>query len=78
VLLYDIAKPIIAKLTPDIALADALEEARQLDLEHVPVTASGEDNSFIGVLNCHAARWLLTAEVLAHQQKADNIHKVSL
>jgi len=72
-ILYDIAEPIVEKLTPDIALAEALEEARQLDTEHIPVTASSEDNSFIGILNCRAVRRLLSAEVLARQQKADNI-----
>jgi len=31
-ILYDIDEPIIAKLTPDIALAEALKEARRLDI----------------------------------------------
>lgn len=73
ILLYDIAKSIVAKVTPNIALADAIEEAKQLDIEHVPVTASSKDNSFIGILNCYAVRRLLSVEVLARQQKADNI-----
>ncbi len=73
VLLYDTAEPITEKLTPSITLAESLDKARQLDTEHIPVTASGEDNSFISVLSCHAVRRLLSVEVLARQQKADNI-----
>ncbi|UCE99327.1 MAG: cation:proton antiporter [Planctomycetota bacterium] len=69
----DIAEPIIAKVTPDIALAEALKRAKQFDIEHIPVTASSEDNCFIGILNCRAVRRQLSAEVLARQQKADNI-----
>lgn len=69
----DIAEPIIAKVTPDVALADALEKAKQLDIEHMPVTTSSENNVFIGILNCRAVRRQLSAEVLARQQKADSI-----
>jgi len=73
----DIAEPITAKVTPDIALAEAFEKAKQLDIEHIPVTASSQDNSFIGILNYRDVRRSLSAEVLARQQKADNIQYTS-
>jgi len=69
----DIMEPIIIKITPDTALAEAFEKAKRLDIEYIPVTASSEDDRFIGVLNCRAVRRQLSAEVLFRQQKADNI-----
>jgi len=69
----DIAEPIIAKVTPDMSLSDAFEKSRRLDVEHMPVTASSEDDSFVGVLSYRNARRSLTAEVLSRQQKADII-----
>jgi len=69
----DIMEPIIAKVTPDMALSDAFEKAKRLDIEHLPVVVSSEDDRFIGVLNCRAVHRSLSAEVLSRQQKADNI-----
>ena len=71
----DIMEPIIARVTEDIALSEAFEKTRRLDIEHLPVVASAEDNKFVGVLNCRAVRRSLSAEVLSRQQKADSIHK---
>lgn len=69
----DIAEPVTARVTPDTALSEAFEKSRQLDLEHIPVTASSEEDRFVGVLNCRSARRALSAEVLSRQQKADSI-----
>ncbi len=69
----DIMEPIIAKVTPDMALSNAFEKARRLDIEHLPVIVSTEDDGFVGVLNCRAVHRLLSAEVLSRQQRADNI-----
>ncbi len=69
----DIAEPIIGRVTPDMALSDALEKIRKLNVEHVPVVASNQDNSFVGVLGERAVRRTLSAEVLSRQQKADSI-----
>ena len=69
----DIMEPIITKVTPDIALSEAFEQARRLDIEYIPVVVSSEDDRFIGLLDCHAIRRQLSAEVLSRQQKADNI-----
>jgi len=72
----DIMEPVIAKVAPEMALSEAFEKARRLDIQHLPVVASSEDDKFIGILNCRAVRRSLSAEVLARQQKADNIHSV--
>ena len=72
----DIMEPIIGKVTPDMALSDALEEIRKLNVEHVPVVASSKDDSFVGVLGDRAVRRSLSAEVLSRQQKADSIASV--
>ncbi len=69
----DILEPILAKVTPDIALSEAFEKTRRLDLEHLPIVASGENDEFVGVLNCRAVRRHLSAEVLSRQQKADSM-----
>jgi NhaP-type Na+/H+ or K+/H+ antiporter len=69
----DIAEPIVTKVTPNTALSEALEQARRLDLGHLPVVASNEDDEFAGVLDCRAVHRQLSAEVLSRQQKADSI-----
>ena len=69
----DIIEPIIAKVTPDVALAEAFEEARRFDVEYLPVVASSKADKFVGLLNCRAVRRSLSAEILARQQKADSI-----
>ncbi len=72
----DIMEPIIGKVTPDMALSDALEEIRKLNVEHVPVVASSQDDSFAGILGDRAVRRSLSAEVLSRQQKADSIASI--
>ena len=69
----DIVEPIIAKVTPDMALSEAFEKTKRLDVEHLPVVDPIDDEKFVGVLNCRAVHRSLSAEVLARQQKADNI-----
>lgn len=70
----DIMEPVIAKVTPPSPLSQAFEDAGRLDIGHIPVTPSDEDNTLLGVLDCRAVRRALGAEVLARQQKADNLH----
>jgi len=69
----DVAEPVISKMTPEMPLSKALERAKRLDVEHLPVVASEKDDSFVGVLDCRAVARSLSAEVLSRQQKADNI-----
>jgi len=72
----DIMEPIVGKVTPDMALSDALEEIRKLNVEHLPVVASSRDDSFAGVLGDRTVRRSLSAEVLSRQQKADSIASI--
>jgi CBS domain-containing protein len=74
----DIMEPVIATVTPDMPLSDALEKTSRLDIEHLPVVASEEDMKISGVLNHRKVRRSLSAEVLSRQQKADSIHRVSV
>jgi len=69
----DIVEPVIAKVTPDVPLAEAFERTKHLDLGHLPVVNSSQDDGFVGVLNCRAVRRSLSAEVLSRQQKADSM-----
>jgi len=70
----DIAEPVVDTVTPEIALSEAFESVRRLDVEHLPVTTSGKERHFAGVLDCRAVRRRIAAEVLARQQKADSMH----
>jgi len=69
----DVMEPIITEVDPDKALSEVFEEVKRLDVEYVPVVTSGEDDKFVGLLDCRAIRRSLSAEVLSRQQKADNI-----
>jgi Kef-type K+ transport system membrane component KefB len=71
----DIMEPLIAKVTPEVSLSEAFERTKRLDIEHLPVAASLEDDRFVGVLDCRSVRRSLSAEVLSRQQKADSIQK---
>jgi Kef-type K+ transport system membrane component KefB len=68
----DIMEPVIATVTPSTPLADALEKARQSELDYLPVV-SETDNTFLGLLDGPAVHRLLSAEVLSRQEKADTI-----
>jgi CBS domain-containing protein len=67
----DIMEPVIATATPEMPLSAAFEKAKKLDVEHLPVVASSDNDELVGVLDCRAVRRALGAEVLARQQKAD-------
>jgi Kef-type K+ transport system membrane component KefB len=68
----DIMEPIVGKITPDMPLSQALEKMRKLDVEHIPVVSSDDDN-FVGILGSRKVRRSLSAEVLSRQQKADSM-----
>jgi Kef-type K+ transport system membrane component KefB len=72
----DIAEPIVAKVTPDITLSEALDKTKQLDMEYLPVVDSGAGGRFVGVLDVRAVHRQLSAEVLSRQQRADSAHSV--
>ncbi|MDD5458962.1 MAG: CBS domain-containing protein, partial [Phycisphaerae bacterium] len=72
----DIMEPIVTTIEPDITLADALHTARKLDIDNIPVVEDRQTNKLLGVFNSTGVRRHLAAEVLARQQKADNIQAV--
>ncbi len=74
----DIMEHVLATVTPDMPLSEALEKTKRLDIEYLPVVASDEVKNFVGVLNYRGVRRTLSAEVLSRQQKADSIHKESV
>ena len=69
----DIAEPVIAEVEPKTGLSKALEKAKELDIEYVPVTVSAENKQFAGIMDCRAVRRQLSSEVLERQQKADRM-----
>jgi Kef-type K+ transport system membrane component KefB/predicted transcriptional regulator len=69
----DITEPVVARVTPNLPLSEAFEEAAKLDVGYLPVTVSLEDSGFVGLLDCRAVRRSLSAEVLSRQHKADSI-----
>jgi CBS domain-containing protein len=74
----DIMEPVISKGAPGMPLEEAFETTKRLEIEHLPIVASSEDDKFVGVLNCRAVRRSLSAEVLSRQQKADSMHRDSV
>jgi Kef-type K+ transport system membrane component KefB len=69
----DIMEPIIAKTTSGDSLDSVLEKIKHLNLEHMPVVRS-DNNEFVGVVNERMVSRSLNAEVLDRQQKADMMH----
>jgi len=70
----DLLEPIVATVTPQTPLAEALGQARRYSLDRLPVVEPDRPDVLVGILDCPAVRRLLAAEVLSRQQKADNTH----
>ncbi|UCC96655.1 MAG: cation:proton antiporter [Phycisphaerales bacterium] len=70
----DIAEPVVAKVTPEEALSEALERIKQLDIEYLPVVTSGDGDKHVGILSLRSVRRRLGAEVLAKQKEADKMY----
>lgn len=70
----DIVEPIAAKIGPDMSLSEAMDKARQMRLEYLPVVDGKGGNTLRGVLDIQAVHRSLSAEVLSRQQKADSMH----
>jgi CBS domain-containing protein len=73
----DIAEPVIAKVTPKVALSEALDTIRQLDIEYLPVVTGDNGDKHIGMLNLRSVRRRLSAEVLAKQKEADDMYALA-
>ena len=70
----DIMDPVVAELTPDMPLSEALNKTSRLDVQYLPVVTSTQDDKLVGILDCRAVRRSLSAEILSRQQKADSMH----
>ncbi len=66
----DITEPIRATIGPEVPLSEAIERARSLDIEQMPVVEANEDHKLVGLLDLRAVHRRLHAEVLARQQRA--------
>lgn len=69
----DIAEPVVESLKPEMPLEDAIERAKTLDTEYLPVTATADGDRYVGILDIRAVYRRLSAEVLAKQKEADSM-----
>ena len=67
----DVAEPVIDKTTPDKPLADTLDYIRKYDLEQIPVVASDDTNTLLGILDYRKVNRRISAEVLRRRKIAD-------
>jgi len=67
----DIAEPIVGKVVADMPLAEALEAARKLDVDFLPVVTTENGDEHLGILDIRRVHRRLSAEVLARQKEAD-------
>ena len=70
----DIAEPVSEKAVPGMPLSEALEKAKEMDVEFLPAVAPGDDEKYIGILSVRSAHRRLAAEVLAKQRQADMMY----
>jgi len=70
----DIAEPVVESLKPEMPLEDAIERAKTLDMEYLPVTATADGDKYVGILDVRAVYRRISAEVLAKQKEADSMY----
>ncbi len=70
----DIAEPILGRVEQAMPLADALEKAKQLEAEYLPVVSSSADAEHVGILSTRLAHRRLAADVLAKQKECDMMY----
>jgi len=70
----DIAEPVVAVVTPDTALSEAVELMERDGIEYVPVVVSQQSKEYAGVLDSRAMHRQLSAEVLSKQREADSMY----
>ena len=71
----DIIEPVIATITPDMALAEAFERIHDLDAEQLPVVTLSDGDHYVGILDHRSVLRRLSAEVLAKQKEADGMYR---
>jgi len=70
----DIAEPVSEKAVPQMPLSEALEKAKEMDVEFLPAVASEDAEKYVGILSIRSAHRRLAAEVLAKQKEADSMY----
>jgi Mg/Co/Ni transporter MgtE len=70
----DIAEPVIAKITPDRRLSEAMDIITQMDLEYLHVVTSNDGDKHVGMLSVRSVHRRLSTEVLAKQKEADDMY----
>jgi len=70
----DIAEPVIEKAVPQMPLSEALERAKEMDVEFLPAVAPDDAEKYVGILSVRSAHRRLAAEVLARQKEADSMY----
>jgi len=70
----DIAEPVSEKALPQMPLSEALEKAKEMDVEFLPAVAPDDAEKYVGILSVRSAHRRLAAEVLAKQKEADSMY----
>ena len=73
----DLAEPVTEKAVAQMPLADALEKAKEMDVEFLPVVAVDDSDEYVGILSVRSAHRRLAAEVLAKQKEADSMYALA-
>ena len=69
----DIMEPIVVRVTSTTPLSEALDKAKQYELDYLPVVTSETGNTLVGLLERPAVHRLLSAELLYRQKQADSL-----
>jgi Kef-type K+ transport system membrane component KefB len=70
----DLVEPVIEKAVPQMPLSEALEKAKEMDVEFLPAVAPDDAEKYVGILSVRSAHRRLAAEVLARQKEADSMY----
>lgn len=70
----DLAEPVTEKAVPRMPLSDALEKAKEMDVEFLPVVALDDGDKYAGILSVRSVHRRLAAEVLTRQREADRMY----
>jgi Kef-type K+ transport system membrane component KefB len=73
----DILEPVVETARPDTPLARAIDTARELDIEQLPVITGEDGYRYAGILDIRSVHRRLSAEVLARQKEADTMQRIS-
>lgn len=67
----DLAEPVVRQVPVDMALSEALDQAKHQDLSYIPVTQCGDTSGFQGILDIRVVHRKISAELLDRQRQAD-------